>query len=178
MSENEERDYAVQNAEEFQKFVKKVIAFYRSQYFGTGFKINLNTKCYETLMGAFFAGKNCEQTCKIIHDLHSVKKEDLTDAEKKFVELEFQRCTTIKQFYDEYNDVLKSLLEEGGMGHHFQEHGVVYQLAKPSGTFVEYKDVTVNRTRYEFEIAEGKRSASLSMKDAQALGYEVKGKEK
>ena len=46
------------------------------------------------------------------------------------------------------------------------DNGIVYRIMKPAGIFVEYRDISYERTRKA-----GEKKGSLSIKDAEAAGF-------
>jgi hypothetical protein len=93
----------------------------------------------------------------------------LTDTQKRYIELE-KKKELYKQFIEELKEVTEELVQEVGLGGHFQDaEGTVYQAAKAVGRFVHFDDYEIKRTRRE-----GERSGSLSLTNARDLGYEVK----
>jgi hypothetical protein len=78
----------------------------------------------------------------------------------------------VKRFFEELDEATKAVQAELGMDGHFQDtDGTVYQIVKPEGTFIQYKDVSYIRTRRE-----GEKKGGLSLTKARDLGYEVEGK--
>jgi len=97
----------------------------------------------------------------------------MNDREQKFVELAKKREELVKQM-KQLNIELASAMRDLALGEMFQDEadGVVYQIVVPSGTFVEYKSIDYVRTRRE-----GETKGTLSMKEAQAAGFVLGGKE-
>ena len=92
----------------------------------------------------------------------------MTDAQKRFVELE-KKKDEIKKYYEDLALAISDVVEEGGIGVHFQDNeGIVYQMVVPDGTFVKFEKLSYNRTRRGSE-----RAGNLSLKKAKELGYEV-----
>ena len=95
----------------------------------------------------------------------------MNDLQKKFVELD-RKKDEVKQFFDEYGEVIAELAKQEGIGAMFQdEQGVVYQIEIPEGRFVHYEKFGVKRTRRE-----GERAGSLSLTKAREAGFVVEGK--
>lgn len=95
--------------------------------------------------------------------------EAITEAKSRLIAAE-RRIVEAKAILSEYSDAVKALAELVPVGFHFQDdEGVVYQLAEQDGKFVYFDRHTVKRTRRE-----GETKGSLALKDAEALGYEVK----
>ena len=95
----------------------------------------------------------------------------LTPAVRRFIELDKKKAE-VKKFFEEYSEAVAAVVEEVGVGGHFQdEDGTVYQAAIPEGRFVAFDKFTIQRTRRE-----GETRGDLSMKAARELGYEVEGK--
>jgi hypothetical protein len=61
-------------------------------------------------------------------------------------------------------------MSEIGLGSHFQDPttGTVFDIVKPSCTFVSFKEFDYERTKLE-----GESKGSLSIKRAQELGYKI-----
>lgn len=87
---------------------------------------------------------------------------------QKFIELD-KKKEDVKRFFEEYKAAIEAVVEEIGVGGHFQDNeGTVYQTAIPEGRFVAFDKFTVNRTRRE-----GEKRGDLSLTKARDLGYEV-----
>lgn len=96
------------------------------------------------------------------------KNGQITAAQARFVELD-KRKAVVKQFFEEYNEAVKAVVSEIGIDSYFQDaDGTVYKTVKPSGTFVQYLDYSIDHTRRETEA-----KGSLSMKEAQQAGFEL-----
>jgi hypothetical protein len=92
----------------------------------------------------------------------------MTDAQKKFVELEKQKAA-IKLYFDELDAAVAAVVTEIGVGAYFQDdEGTVYKTVIPEGTFVQYKKVGYERTRRV-----GEKRGDLSMKEAEEKGFVV-----
>jgi hypothetical protein len=61
-------------------------------------------------------------------------------------------------------------MKEIGEGTFFQDPNdmVVYKITKPKGTYVEFKEITYNRTKKLDE-----KKGSLSKKEAQEMGFDL-----
>ena len=93
----------------------------------------------------------------------------MTDAQKQFIELDKKKAE-YKEFVEQYTQSINDLIEEMGIGGHFQDsEGTVYQTANCDGKFVYFDKFEVKRTRRE-----GERAGSLSLTKAKDLGYGVK----
>lgn len=93
----------------------------------------------------------------------------MTPLQQRFVELDKKKAQ-YKEFLEQYNQTIKDLAREIGIGGHFQDYeGTVYQMAECEGTFVHFNKFEVKRTRRE-----GERAGSLSLTKANELGYGVK----
>ena len=89
----------------------------------------------------------------------------MTDAQKKFVELEQKR----KQFLEEFDAALLAVAEETGIGNYFQsDDQVVYKIITPTGRYVKFDTVSYLRTKRGDE-----RQGTLSAKEATEHGFEV-----
>lgn len=93
--------------------------------------------------------------------------------QQNFIMLAKKREELVKQL-KQLNQELASIMRDLPLGEMFQDpaDGVVYQIVVPAGTFVEYKSVDYIRTRRE-----GETKGTLSMKEAQAAGFVLGGKE-
>lgn len=92
----------------------------------------------------------------------------MTDAQKKFVELE-KKKEEVKKYFDDLKAATEAVAAEIGMNGYFQdEAGIVYKIVKPAGRFVSYEDISYNRTRRP-----GEKKGDLSMKEAREAGYKV-----
>lgn len=92
----------------------------------------------------------------------------MTEKMKKFIELE-KKKEEVKQYFDNLELATKELAEEIGIGGHFQDdEGTVYRLTIPEGRFVKFEKIGYERTRRPHE-----KRGSLSLKQAQELGYDV-----
>lgn len=91
---------------------------------------------------------------------------ELTEAQKRFVELDEQKETHSK-FFDEYRAAAIAVAGEIGLGAFFQDSkGVVYQTGEPGGKFVYFEKVEIKRTRRADE-----EKGSLSLTIAEAAGF-------
>jgi hypothetical protein len=72
----------------------------------------------------------------------------------------------MKLVSEELNNILGML----GVGESFQDAktGIVYKVTKPTGTYVEFKQIDYVRTRKQ-----GEAKGSLSKTEAKSLGFEV-----
>lgn len=63
---------------------------------------------------------------------------------------------------------LNGLMTEIGISTHFQdsEDGTVFQIVKPTGTYIAFDDLAYERTKREGEV-----KGSMSKKKADELGY-------
>jgi hypothetical protein len=93
----------------------------------------------------------------------------MTDAQKKFVELE-RRKAEVKKFFDELDTALADVVKEIGVGAYFQDptDGTVYKTVNPEGIFVPFKKVGYQRTRRLDE-----KRGDLSLKEAEEAGFVV-----
>ena len=90
----------------------------------------------------------------------------MTDTQEYFIQLDKKKAE-YKEFIEEYKGAIDMLIEEMGIGAHFQdEDGTVYLIDECGGKFVYFDKFEVKRTRREDET-----KGSLSMKKAEELGY-------
>ena len=90
----------------------------------------------------------------------------MTEAQAKFVELE-KKKKEIKKFFEELDEAILAVAQEIGIDGFFQDvEGTVYQVVKPKGTFMPYKDVGYLRTRRIDETR-----GDLSAKAAKEAGF-------
>jgi hypothetical protein len=87
---------------------------------------------------------------------------------RRFIELE-KKKTDVRRYFDDLKEATKNVVEEIGVGGHFQdEEGTVYQVVIPDGRFVQFDHVGYVRTRRS-----GETRGDLSITKARELGYEV-----
>lgn len=93
----------------------------------------------------------------------------LSEAQKKLIKLE-KAYPEIKKYFEKLDEVTAEVAKEIGVGGMFQdpEDGTVYQIVKPEGKFVSYKDVDFVRTRRAYL---GEERADLSLKKAEEAGF-------
>lgn len=92
----------------------------------------------------------------------------LTDAQKKFIELE-KKKEEVKAYFDQLNQAVEEVAKEIGVGGYFQDQeGTVYKIVVPEGKFVYFEKLSYERTRRA-----GEKSGSLSLKEAREKGYTV-----
>ncbi len=93
----------------------------------------------------------------------------LTDTQRMYVELEAKK-DEYKKFIEELKEATQALVNEMGVGGHFQDMaGTVYQVDDAKGRYVHFDKFEVKRTRRGEE-----KSGSLALGKARDLGYEVK----
>ena len=92
----------------------------------------------------------------------------MTDAQKKFVELE-RKKEEVKKYFDELNAACVALSKEIGINGMFQDdQGVVYKVVIPDGKFVYFEHISYVRTRRPHE-----KRGDLSMKEAESAGFKI-----
>lgn len=90
----------------------------------------------------------------------------MTGIQKRFIELDKKKAQ-YKEFMEQYATAVNDLVQEMGIGGHFQDNeGIVYQVDNCDGKFVYFDKFEVKRTRRE-----GERAGSLSLTKAKDLGY-------
>lgn len=89
----------------------------------------------------------------------------MTDAQKRFVEIEKQR----KQLLDNFDAALQAVAEEVKPGNYFQDdEKVVYKIVIPPGRWVKFDAVSYVRTKRGDET-----KGTLSVKEATEAGFEI-----
>lgn len=95
----------------------------------------------------------------------------MTDAQRKFIELE-KRKTEVKKYFEELEKATLDLAAEIGINGMFQDtEGTVYKVVIPEGTFVKFSKIGYQRTRRP-----GETKGDLSMTEARERGFVVEGK--
>jgi len=94
----------------------------------------------------------------------------MTEAQQTFIEMS-KRYEALKEEMKALKLIMTESMIEIGVGKHFQDHvdNTVFQIVKPTGTFISFDDIGYERTRRE-----GEAKGSMSMKRANELGYNVK----
>lgn len=94
----------------------------------------------------------------------------MTEAQKKFVNLEKQK-EQVKKFFEDLNDALTEVQKEVGLNGMFQDdEGTVYKVVEPDGKYVQFDKVSYTRTR---RVTEERSPLPLSIKEAEAAGFNV-----
>lgn len=94
----------------------------------------------------------------------------MTDAQRRFVELE-RKKEEVKKYFDDLNAACVAVSKEVGINGFFQDdHGVVYKVVVPDGKFVYFEHISYLRTRRPHE-----KRGDLSMKEAEAAGFRLPG---
>lgn len=76
----------------------------------------------------------------------------------------------MKEVSAELTEVTALVAQETGLGTFFQDvDGTVFRVAKATGTYIAYKELTYERTRRH-----PKEKPGISLKDARDAGYDVK----
>lgn len=92
----------------------------------------------------------------------------MTEAQKKFVELE-RKKEEIKKYFDELSAAVTAVSKEVGINGYFQDdQGIVYKVVVPDGKFVYFDQISYVRTRRAHE-----KRGDLSMKEAETAGFRV-----
>ena len=95
----------------------------------------------------------------------------MTEAQKKFVELE-KKKEEIKKYFDDLKNAVEAVSKEIGIGGYFQDpEGTVYKVVEPEGKFVTYDKISYIRTRRMDE-----KRGDLSLKEAEEAGFTVQKK--
>lgn len=86
----------------------------------------------------------------------------------KLIELDKQKAT-IKAYYEELRETLELASKELGVDGMFQaEDGIVYQIVKPAGRYVQFEELSYIRTKREDE-----KRGELSKKKAEEAGFKI-----
>lgn len=92
----------------------------------------------------------------------------MTEAQKRFVELEKQK-ETVKKFFEDLNNAMSDVQKEIGTNGYFMDNeGIVYGIVEPEGKFVHYEKLTYVRTKRP-----GEARGTLSVKEAKERGFPV-----
>lgn len=92
----------------------------------------------------------------------------MTEAQRKFVELE-RKKEEIKKYFDELSAAVTAVSKEVGINGYFQDdQGIVYKVVVPDGKFVYFDQISYVRTRRAHE-----KRGDLSMKEAETAGFRV-----
>jgi len=92
----------------------------------------------------------------------------LSSAQIKYIELE-KKKESYKKFLEELKEATQAVVNEVGIGGHFQDaEGTVYQVEESEGKFVYFDRFEIKRTRRN-----GEKAGSLSLTKAKELGYAV-----
>ena len=90
----------------------------------------------------------------------------------RFIELDKKKATIIKQFYEEFDEVVEQMIAALGLGYHFQDtDGTVYVTDRMLWKAMKITPYEIRRTRRE-----GETKGSLSLTEARGYGYTVEGK--
>lgn len=94
----------------------------------------------------------------------------MTETQAKFIDLS-KKYEASKELMKAMKQELTALMTEIGVGAHFQDpaDNTVFQIFKPSGTFISFDEVAYERTKRAGEV-----KGSMSMKRADELGYNLK----
>lgn len=92
----------------------------------------------------------------------------MTEAQKRFVELE-KKKDEVRKFYEDLESALFDLVSEQGLNSFFQdEAGTVYKIVECEGKYIKFDKYGYNRTKRP-----GEERGSLSMKEARERGFKV-----
>ncbi len=95
----------------------------------------------------------------------------MTEAQRKFVELE-KRKDQVKKYFDELKNAVEAVKAEVGLNGYFQDtEGTVYKVVEPEGRFISYEKISYVRTRRLDE-----KRGDLSIKEAEEAGFSVPSK--
>lgn len=92
----------------------------------------------------------------------------MTEAQKRFVELEKQK-EQVKQYFENLKNAVEAVQKEVGVNGYFQDaEGTVYKIVIPEGKFVTFEHISYVRTRRLHE-----KRGDLSIKEAEEAGFNV-----
>lgn len=95
----------------------------------------------------------------------------MTEAQKRFVELEKQK-EQIKEYFENLKNAVEAVQKEIGVNGYFQDNeGTVYKIVIPEGKFVTFEHISYVRTRRPHE-----KRGDLSIKEATEAGFNVPDK--
>jgi hypothetical protein len=92
---------------------------------------------------------------------------------QRLLELERQKAA-VKKYFQDLSEATEALAKEVGIGGFFQDpsDGTVFKVVVPDGRWVNYETISYVRTRRSDE-----KRGDLSLKEAQAAGFTVPGKD-
>jgi hypothetical protein len=92
-----------------------------------------------------------------------------TDSQARFLDLA-KKYEDLSAALADVREFMEQTMQELGIGTFVQdqETKVVYQVVKPKGSYVHYKDIDYIRTR---NAAKGEKSGDLSLKKAEEAGF-------
>lgn len=94
----------------------------------------------------------------------------MTEAQRKFVNLEKQK-ESVKKFFEDLNEAVIEVQKEVGLNGMFQdEEGTVYKVVEPDGKYVAFDKISYLRTR---RLSEDRSPLPLALKEAEAAGFNV-----
>ena len=98
----------------------------------------------------------------------------MEETQTKFLDL-VKTYEDLQNRLSEVRGQLEEAMKNLGVGTMLQDPstGIVYQVVKPNGTFIYYRDLEYIRTKKE-----GERAGSLSVKKAEEAGFIVEKVEK
>ena len=92
----------------------------------------------------------------------------MTENQRKFVELEKQK-EQVKLYFENLKNAVEAVKAEVGLNGYFQDQdGTVYKIVEPDGKWVTYDKTSYVRTRRVDE-----KRGDLSIKEAEAAGFNV-----
>jgi hypothetical protein len=95
----------------------------------------------------------------------------MTEAQRKFVQLEKQK-EEVKKYFENLKNAIDEVAKEIGINGYFQDNeGTVYKVVEPEGKFVTFEKISYVRTRRMDETR-----GDLSLKEAEAAGFTVQKK--
>ena len=95
------------------------------------------------------------------------------DAAQAFINLSREKEALVSKLKELNLKLNESMLALGLDTMLQDEEGTVYKISQPKGTYIEFKTIDYVRTRRGEE-----KSGDLSLKDAEAAGFEVERKNK
>lgn len=92
----------------------------------------------------------------------------MTEAQKKFVELE-KKKEEVKKYFDDLQAAIAAVVKEDGVDSYFlADDGTVYKVVEAEGRWINFDKYSYLRTKRP-----GEERGTLSLKDAREHGFQV-----